>query len=95
MTVERALAVVLRDAPFYRRSGGGVTLGGGEPTGQPEFARSLLEACRRHDLDTAMETCGHAETRSFLSVAAAADLYQEVFGRFKGLTQRLATGGYL
>ena len=30
-----------------------------------------------------------------LPVAASADLYQEVFGRFKGLTQRLATGGYL
>jgi len=73
MTVERMLAVALRDAPFYSRSGGGVTLGGGEPTGQPEFAQSLLEACRRHDLDTAMETCGYAETRSFLSVAEAAD----------------------
>jgi hypothetical protein len=30
-----------------------------------------------------------------LPVDASADVYQEVFGRFKGLTQRLATGGYL
>jgi pyruvate formate lyase activating enzyme len=73
MSVERVLGVVLRDAPFFRRSGGGVTLGGGEPAGQPEFARSLLEACRRYGLDTAIETCGYAETRSFLSVAMAAN----------------------
>ncbi len=72
-TVEDVLAVVLRDAPFYRRSGGGVTLGGGEPTGQPEFARSLLQAFGSHSLDTAMETCGYAETRPFLSVAAHVD----------------------
>jgi len=73
MTIEQVVAIVLRDAPFYRRSGGGVTLGGGEPTAQPEFARLLLEACSRNHLDTAIETCGHAETRAFLAVAEAAD----------------------
>lgn len=35
------------------------------------------------------------ETSRALPVEASADLYQEVFGRFKGLTQRLVTGGYL
>jgi len=73
MTVEAVLAAVVRDAPFYRRSGGGVTLGGGEPTYQAAFARALLERCREHGIDTAVETCGHAETRAFLSVAQAAD----------------------
>ena len=73
MTVDEVLSVVLRDAPFYRRSGGGVTLGGGEPAYQPEFARSLLDGFKTHGLNTAIETCGQAETRAFLSVAEAAD----------------------
>jgi pyruvate formate lyase activating enzyme len=73
MTVDDVLSVVLRDAPFYRRSGGGVTLGGGEPAYQPAFARSLLDGFSTHGLNTAIETCGQAETRSFLSVAQAAD----------------------
>ena len=73
MTVDEVLSIILRDAPFYRRSGGGVTLGGGEPTYQPEFARSLLDRFSTHGLNTAIETCGQAETRAFLSVAEAAD----------------------
>jgi pyruvate formate lyase activating enzyme len=59
MTVEDVLQVVLRDRIFYRKSGGGITLSGGEPTAQPDFARALLASCRRRGLDTAMETCGH------------------------------------
>jgi len=73
MSVEEVLAAVLRDAPFYRRSGGGVTLGGGEPTYQPDFAKALLQAFKEHGMDTAIETCGHADTRTLLSVAQAAD----------------------
>jgi len=73
MSVEEVLASVLRDAPFYRRSGGGVTISGGEPTFQPDFARLLLSAFKQHGMDTAVETCGHADTRTFLSVAEAAD----------------------
>ena len=59
MTVPEVLAELLRDAPFFRNSGGGVTLGGGEPLAQPEFAEALLRACRSHGLHTAVETCGH------------------------------------
>jgi len=73
MSVDEVLAAVLRDAPFYRRSGGGVTLSGGEPTSQAEFSVALLETFRAHGLDTAVETCGQSETRTFLSVVQLAD----------------------
>jgi pyruvate formate lyase activating enzyme len=59
VTVPEVLAELLRDAPFFRNSGGGITLGGGEPLAQPEFAEALLRACRSRDLHTALETCGH------------------------------------
>ncbi|MBN1855808.1 MAG: glycyl-radical enzyme activating protein [Dehalococcoidia bacterium] len=73
MSVDEVLAAVLRDAPFYRRSGGGVTLSGGEPTLQPDFAKALLQAFRQHGMDTAIETCGYADTRTFISVVEQVD----------------------
>ena len=47
---------VLRDLPYYRRSGGGLTLSGGEALAQPEFARALLAVAKEHGLNTAVET---------------------------------------
>jgi pyruvate formate lyase activating enzyme len=52
---------LIRDSDFFRRSGGGVTIGGGEPTDQPVFVAELLKLSRRRFLHTAMETCGRAE----------------------------------
>lgn len=59
MTVGEIVGVVLKDLKFYETSGGGVTLSGGEPTFQPEFALTILEACKKSGLHTAIETCGY------------------------------------
>jgi len=58
MTVKEVLSEVEKDRPFYRRSGGGVTVGGGEPLMQAEFVGQLLEACQARYLHTALETTG-------------------------------------
>ncbi|AYZ54696.1 glycyl-radical enzyme activating protein [Klebsiella oxytoca] len=58
-SVEEIMATVLRDKPFYDRSGGGVTLSGGEPFMNPELARQLFEASHRAGIHTAVETCLH------------------------------------
>ena len=50
------LAVVLQDRVYYDQSGGGVTLSGGEPLMQPDFARSLLTACREAGIHTALDS---------------------------------------
>lgn len=58
MSVQEVLQEVEKDMPFYRRSGGGLTLSGGEVLAQPEFAEAILaEAVKRH-IHTAVETCG-------------------------------------
>ena len=54
------MSEILKDKVFYRRSSGGITLGGGEPTAQPEFAEDILRKCRERDIHTAIETCGHS-----------------------------------
>jgi len=54
------METVLKDLPYYRRSGGGVTLSGGEFLFQPEFSHALLAACREVGLNTAVESTGGA-----------------------------------
>lgn len=46
--------------PFFRRTGGGVTLTGGEPTSQPDFSYAVSSLCREQGISMAMETCGEA-----------------------------------
>ncbi|MBU0608192.1 MAG: glycyl-radical enzyme activating protein [Armatimonadetes bacterium] len=59
MTVEAVMAEVLKDRPFYENSGGGMTLSGGEPLFQPEFAIALLRAAKAEGLHTCLDTSGY------------------------------------
>jgi pyruvate formate lyase activating enzyme len=65
-SVEDIVDIVCRDLPYYRRSGGGLTLSGGEPFAQPKFARSILESVHVRGIHTAVETC---LSRSWKSIA--------------------------
>ena len=56
VTVGEVMERVLRDLPYYRRSGGGLTLSGGEALAQPEFAKALLAAAKEKGMNTAVET---------------------------------------
>jgi pyruvate formate lyase activating enzyme len=47
---------VMRDKPFYDTSGGGMTLSGGDPLYQPEFAEALLRLARAEGVHTAVES---------------------------------------
>jgi pyruvate formate lyase activating enzyme len=58
-TVEDLVEVCSRDLPFYRQSGGGVTLSGGEPALHPAFAGRLAAALRARGVQVLLETCGH------------------------------------
>lgn len=64
--VKSVIDEVEKDATFYARSGGGLTLGGGEPFAQPEFALALLKEAKRRYIKTAVETCGQASTEVLL-----------------------------
>lgn len=73
-SIAELLAEVERDRPFYEESGGGVTLSGGEPLLQPEFAAALLAALRSRGFHTALDTSGQALWPVLERVAAEADL---------------------
>jgi pyruvate formate lyase activating enzyme len=75
VTADEIMAEVRRDAPFFRRSGGGVTFSGGEPLAQPALLLECLRRCRRWGYHTAVETCGQARWDDLREVASLTDLF--------------------
>jgi pyruvate formate lyase activating enzyme len=63
MTAAEVLDTVGRDASYYRRTGGGMTLSGGEPLVQWQFALQLLREAKKRGLHTALDTTGYADWR--------------------------------
>lgn len=58
ITVEELMRRIISDEFYFRRSGGGVTLSGGECLMQPDFAPHILHACHDLGYNTAIETTG-------------------------------------
>lgn len=75
VTANALMAEVRRDAPFFRRSGGGVTFSGGEPLSQPRFLLECLRTARRWGFHAAVETCGQARWDDLRQVAEFTDLF--------------------
>lgn len=67
-SVSEVLRAVERDGLFHARSGGGMTISGGEPLFQPEFALALLREARRRRIKTAVETCGYGSATALRGV---------------------------
>jgi len=59
MTVEKVMHELLSDVDFYEKSGGGVTLSGGEALVQWRFALEILMQCRQQHIHTCLETALH------------------------------------
>ena len=75
MSVKEVVEEVLKDVSYFRNSGGGVTLSGGEPMAQPEFTIALLEAFRKEKIHTAMETSGQGRAETFRRAVSVTDLF--------------------
>jgi len=93
VTVAEVLTEVCKDAPFFARSGGGVTLGGGEPLAQAEFALAILRECRAQDIHTAIETCGHVPWSAIEAILPWTDLFLFDLKHLDTLKHRSHTGG--
>jgi len=74
VTVDEVLDILAKDAPFYRVSVGGATLGGGEPTFQPDFTLEVLRECRDCGIHTALDTCGYTRNKKAALCLEEADL---------------------
>lgn len=75
VTVEEVMQEVEKDRAYYRRSGGGLTLSGGESLCQPQFARDLLRAAKETGITTAMESMACAKWEVIESILPYLDQY--------------------
>lgn len=75
VTVEEMLEEAEKDRMYYRKSGGGVTLSGGESLCQPDFGAALLKGLHAHGIHTAMESMACAEFDTIRRFLENLDLY--------------------
>ncbi|MBQ7378067.1 MAG: radical SAM protein [Clostridia bacterium] len=75
MSVEQVVAEVMEDVDFYRASGGGVTVSGGEPLLQAEGVAALAKALFEHGVSTVIDTAGCVPWERFACLIDSADAF--------------------
>jgi pyruvate formate lyase activating enzyme len=73
--VDEILAEIESDSVFFERSGGGLTVSGGEPLAQPVFLKKLLEGAVKRGFHTAIDTSGYADWKVVESILSLVDLF--------------------
>ena len=73
-TVDEIIEIVRKDIAFYKNSGGGITLSGGEVLAQSEFASELLKDAKKYNIHTTIETSGYCNWEDFERVLESTDL---------------------
>ena len=73
--VDAVMAQIGRDRRYYRTSGGGVTLSGGEALLQRAFCEAVLRRCRDEGIHTALETNGSLPFERYEAVMDIVDLF--------------------
>ena len=74
-TVDEIMERVKREKPFFDRSGGGVTVSGGECLYQPAFVKELLKRCKEEGIHTAVDTTGYVKWAEIESILPYTDLF--------------------
>lgn len=75
VTVAEVMEQVEKDRIYYRHSGGGLTLSGGESLAQPDFAAAILRACKEKGINTALESTACAKYENIQKLLPYLDLY--------------------
>jgi len=92
MTPDAVMHEVVKDSVFYSHSGGGLTLSGGEPLFQPDFAIELLRRAKAAGIHTALETCGFARADVVQEAAEYTDLFLYDYKETDSAMHRAFTG---
>ena len=73
-TVDELFAILRKDASYYKASGGGVTIGGGEASVWSEFVLALVKKCKENFIHVAIDTCGYTVSEKAFEALSQADL---------------------
>lgn len=92
MTVDEVFQEIEGDVQYYRNSGGGVTVSGGEPLYQADFATAFFKKCCDAGIHTCLDTCGYAETSDFEKILPYTRLVLFDVKHMDPITHRKLTG---
>jgi len=92
MTAAEVMEEVRRDFVFFRRTGGGLTLSGGEAMLQPDFALALLRMAQEEGIPTTVETCGCAPWETYRQALDCVDQFFFDLKHMNDETHRRLTG---
>lgn len=92
VTVEDLMPSLLADVDFYKNSGGGVTLSGGECLAQADFCAELLCALKEQGIHTAVDTCGLVPRESIEKVLPYTDIFLYDVKAIDGEVHKKCTG---
>jgi len=63
--IRELVDIILKDKIFYKNSGGGVTLSGGEPLYHMEYVNQLLKELKKENIHVCIETSGYYNREKF------------------------------
>jgi len=92
VTPQELFDEVVRDEIFYRHSGGGVTVTGGEPCLQPKFLKLFFKICNDNNIHTAVETSGFVSPQNIQNVLPVIDLFLYDLKHFDSEKHKKCTG---
>lgn len=75
LSVEDVILEIRKDQDYYKTSGGGVTISGGEPMFQAEYARLLAKECKNQGFHVCMETSGFAAWEKYEKIMPYIDMF--------------------
>jgi len=92
LTIEQIVREAISDMPFYRKSGGGVTISGGEPLFFPEFTLELAKELKNKYVHVAVETSGFGKWEHLSKLAEHVNLFLFDLKHMNSLKHQTAVG---
>ena len=91
-TPSEVICEIEKDIPYFKTSGGGITLTGGEPLYQPDFAFEILSMCRERGIHTAIESSLFCPEEVIRQISDKVDLFIADLKIFDPFVHRQHTG---
>lgn len=92
MLVSSVVDEVKKDGVFFKRSGGGATISGGEPMFQSEFTIELAKRCFEEEISVVLDTCGFCDWNSLVAIGPYISLYHFDVKLLNPLEHKAVTG---
>ncbi len=92
MSVEECMVEIRKDLGYYKRSGGGITVSGGEPMLQSDFVAALFKVCKEENIHTCCESSFYTEWKNIEKILPYTDLIISDIKHMDATVHKMRTG---